>query len=182
MRRARPVDRLSRIDGRVALAVADLALDNANVAPAVAALLAEYAHCIDDDRIEDWPGLFTDPCLYRITTRDNHARGLPASIMMCDSRGMLMDRVVSVRTANVFEPHRYRHIVSCIRVVEQDAASWRLQSNYLVTRTMLDGTMAVFSTGEYQDRIVLVDGAPRFSERVVICDHGMINNLIALPL
>lgn len=164
------------------MAVTDVALDNAHVPGAVTALLAEYAHCIDDDRIEEWPGLFTDPCLYRITTRDNHARGFPASIMMCDSRGMLMDRVVSVRTANVFEPHRYRHMVSCIRVVESGEASWRLRSNYLVTRTMRDGTMAVFSTGEYQDRIVLDEGEPRFSERIVICDHGMINNLIALPL
>ncbi len=164
------------------MAATIVTLDNAHVPGAVTALLAEYAHCIDDDRVEEWPGLFTDPCLYRITTRDNHARGLPASIMMCDSRGMLMDRVVSVRTANVFEPHRYRHMVSCIRVVESGEASWRLRSNYLVTRTMRDGTMAVFSTGEYQDRIVLDEGAPRFSERIVICDHGMINNLIALPL
>jgi anthranilate 1,2-dioxygenase small subunit len=164
------------------MAVTDTALDNAHVPGAVTALLAEYAHCIDDDRIEEWPGLFTDPCLYRITTRDNHARGFPASIMMCDSRGMLMDRVVSVRTANVFEPHRYRHIVSCVQVVESGEASWRLRSNYLVTRTMRDGTMAVFSTGEYQDRIVLDEGEPRFNERIVICDHGMINNLIALPL
>ena len=60
--------------------------------------------------------------------------------------------------------------------------TWRLQSNYLVTRTMMDGTMVVFSTGEYQDKIVLSDGVYRFNERIVICDHGMINNLIALPL
>ena len=51
-----------------------------------------------------------------------------------------------------------------------------------IARTMLDGTMAVFSTGEYQDKIVLDDGELKFKERVVICDHGMINNLIALPL
>ena len=159
----------------------DIAHDSA-LRSRIEALNTDYAHCIDDDRIEEWPGLFTDPCLYRITTRDNHARGFPASIMMCDSRGMLMDRVVSVRTANVFEPHRYRHIVSCIQVVESGEASWRLRSNYLVTRTMRDGTMAVFSTGEYQDRIVLDEGEPRFNERIVICDHGMINNLIALPL
>ncbi len=162
--------------------VADNSADNAHVPAAITALIAEYAHCIDDDRIEDWPTLFTDPCLYKITTRDNFARGLPACIMLCDSRGMLMDRVVSVRSANVFEPHRYRHIVSCIQVIEAASDWWRLRSNYLVTRTMLDGTMVVFSTGEYQDRIVLSDGEFRFNERIVICDHGMINNLIALPL
>lgn len=164
------------------MAATKFAIDDAHVPARLTALLAEYAHCIDDDRIEEWPLLFTDPCLYKITTRDNYSRGFPACIMLCDSRGMLMDRVVSVRTANAFEPHRYRHIVSCIQVTESGEDEWRLRSNYLVTRTMADGTMVVFSTGEYQDKIVLDDGEPRFNERVVICDHGMINNLIALPL
>lgn len=164
------------------MAIVRDAIDDAHVPALATALMAEYAHCIDNDRIEEWPALFTDPCLYKITTRDNFARDLPACIMLCDSRGMLLDRVVSVRSANVYEPHRYRHIVSCIRVIEANDQSWRLHSNYLVTRTMLDGTMAVFSTGEYQDRIVIEDGEAKFNERVVICDHGMINNLIALPL
>ena len=83
-----------------------LAADNAHVPASITALFADYALCIDNDRVEEWPGLFTDPCLYRITTRDNVLRDLPASIMMCDSRAMLMDRVVSIRSANVFEPHR----------------------------------------------------------------------------
>lgn len=159
-----------------------LAADAPHVPPAITALMAEYAHCIDDDRLEEWPGLFTDPCLYRIATRDNERRGLPASIILADSRAMLIDRVVSVRHANVFEPHSYRHVVSSIRVLDIAGSDYRLQSSYLVTRTMLDGTMAVFSTGEYRDVVVLADGEARFRERVVICDHGMINNLIALPL
>ena len=152
------------------------------VPAAVAALMTEYVHAIDDDRLEDWPGLFTDPCLYRIATRDNEERGLPASLVYCDSRAMLLDRVVSVRHANVFEPHRYRHMVSAIRVLARDGAQFRVQSNYLVTRTMRDGTMAVFSTGAYRDVIVVEDGSARFRERVVVCDHGMINNLIAIPI
>ena len=159
-----------------------LAADAAHVPAAITALMAEYAHCIDDDRLEDWPGLFTDPCLYRIATRENEKRGLPASIILCDTRAMLMDRVVSVRHANVFEPHFYRHMISCLRVLDVAGSDYRLQSNYLVTRTMLDGTMAVFSTGEYQDLIVLDGEGAQFKERVVVCDHGKINNLIALPL
>jgi 3-phenylpropionate/cinnamic acid dioxygenase small subunit len=42
----------------------DLVVDNAHVPAAVTELIAEYAHCIDADRIEDWPTLFTDPCMY----------------------------------------------------------------------------------------------------------------------
>lgn len=160
----------------------DIPTDYAQIPVNVIGLITDYCRCIDNDRIEDWPMLFTDPCLYRITTRDNFARNLPASIMMCDSRGMLMDRVVSVRTANAYEPHRYRHMVSCMHVADAADDWWEVRSNYLVTRTMMDGTMTVFSTGEYRDRIVLVDGQTKFKERVVICDHSMINNLIVLPL
>ena len=47
----------------------------------VSQLNAEYARAIDDDRLEDWPGFFTDPCLYSITSADNHRRGLPAGVM-----------------------------------------------------------------------------------------------------
>ena len=162
--------------------VSDLARDNLHVPAQVTALMAEYAHVIDGGRYEEWPDLFTDPCQYRITTRENDERGLPLSIILCDSQGMLRDRVVSVRTANVFIPHRYRHMVSCLQLTDASANEWRVRSNYLVTRTMPDGTLCVFSTGEYRDHIVLVDGAAKFKERVVVCDHSMINNLIALPL
>ena len=41
----------------------------------LAALNTEYANCIDADRLEDWPGLFLERCLYKITTADNHRRG-----------------------------------------------------------------------------------------------------------
>ena len=61
-------------------------------------------------------------------------------------------------------------------------AEYRVHSNYLVTRTMRDGTMAVFSTGAYRDVILVGDGDALFRERVVVCDHGMINNLIAIPI
>ena len=69
----------------------------------VAQLNAEYARAIDDDRLEQWPGFFTDPCLYKITSADNHRRGLEAGLIYADSRGMLQDRVAALREANIYE-------------------------------------------------------------------------------
>ena len=108
------------------MAISDLVRDNIHVPAEVTALMAEYAHVIDGGRYEEWPALFTDPCLYRITTRENEDRGLPLSIILCDSQGMLLDRVVSVRTANVFIPHSYRHMVSCIQLMESAIRRWRI--------------------------------------------------------
>ena len=35
-------------------------------------LLAAYADCIDDDRLEEWPDFFVEDCRYLITDRDSH--------------------------------------------------------------------------------------------------------------
>ena len=56
-------------------------------------LNARYVRAIDDDRIEDWPQLFTNPCLYKITTRENYDAGLPLAIMECRSHGMMLDQI-----------------------------------------------------------------------------------------
>jgi len=83
---------------------------------AVQGLLARYVRAIDDDRLEEWPELFADPCLYKVTTAENHRQNLPAGIIYCNSKGMLLDRVQSLRRANVYEPQRYRHLLSAIQI------------------------------------------------------------------
>ena len=77
----------------------------------VAALNAAYAQVIDTDRLEAWPDFFTEDCLYRITSAENHKRGYAAGIVYADSRAMLRDRVTALRTANIYERHNYRHII-----------------------------------------------------------------------
>src|SRR6202012_3126077 len=41
----------------------------------IAQSLAEYARCIDDDRLEEWPDHFHGDCLYKVTTAANHVEG-----------------------------------------------------------------------------------------------------------
>ncbi len=47
----------------------------------------------------------------RSTTARNHRQNLPAGVMWANSRGMLLDRVTSLRQANIYEPQSYRHIL-----------------------------------------------------------------------
>jgi len=49
-------------------------------------------------------------------------------------------------------------------------------------RILRDGRMDLFATGRYLDVIVVDAGALRFRERVVVCDGGRIDTLLALPL
>ena len=145
-------------------------------------MIHDIAHCIDDDRLEEWPSFFTEACRYVIIDRENHARNRPVGIITCDSRGMLVDRVRSLRDANIYEPHYYRHLISGIRVAEAEGGEYTAQSSYAVIRTMQEGDITVFSSGKYLDRIVFEDDTPRFRERIVVCDSDRIDTLIVIPI
>jgi 3-phenylpropionate/cinnamic acid dioxygenase small subunit len=148
----------------------------------VSRLNAEYARAIDDDRLEDWPDFFTDPCLYTITSADNHRQGMPVGVIYADSKGMLKDRVAALREANVYERQSYRHVVGLPAIVGERDGAVRAETPFLVVRIMRDGTMALFATGRYLDALVEEAGALRFRERVVVCDSSRIDTLLAIPL
>jgi len=44
-------------------------------------LSAESARAIDGDRLEDWPEFILDPCLYKITSADDHRPVLEAGLV-----------------------------------------------------------------------------------------------------
>jgi len=144
-------------------------------------LHARYAHALDDDRLEEWPGFFTENGVYRIATAENEARGLPLPVLYCDSRAMMRDRVQSLRHANIYEPQRYRHMVSSVLVEKLDDQHVKSTSNFLVIRIMQDGGTTVFASGKYLDRILLTP-EPQYEERVVICDSRRFDTLLAIPL
>ena len=144
-------------------------------------LHARYSHALDDGRLEDWPGFFTDNGAYRIATAENEARGLPLPVLYCDSRAMMRDRVQSLRHANIYEPQRYRHMVSSVLVEKLGDKHVKSTSNFLVIRIMQDGGTTVFASGKYLDRILLTP-EPQYEERVVVCDSRRFDTLLAIPL
>jgi anthranilate 1,2-dioxygenase small subunit len=144
-------------------------------------LHARYAHALDADRLEDWPQLFTENGTYRITTAENEARGLPLPVLYAEGRPMLRDRIASLRHANIYEPQRYRHMVSAVLAERLSDSMAKSVSNFMVVRVMESGDTLLFATGRYLDRIVLAP-EPRYEERVVICDSRRFDTLLAIPL
>ena len=53
-------------------------------------LIAEYAERIDEDRLEEWPDLFGDPCRYLVISRSNHEAGMRQGVMYAASRGSMI--------------------------------------------------------------------------------------------
>jgi 3-phenylpropionate/cinnamic acid dioxygenase small subunit len=144
-------------------------------------LHTRYAHALDADRLEDWPGFFTEDGRYRIATAENEERGLPLAVLYAESRAMLRDRVQSLRHANIYEPQRYRHIISAVLLEKISDTQVRSTANFLVIRIMQDGAALLFASGRYLDRIVL-GPEPLYEERVVICDSRRFDTLLAIPL
>jgi 3-phenylpropionate/cinnamic acid dioxygenase small subunit len=149
---------------------------------AVERLLARYVASIDADRLEEWPGYFTERCRYQIITRESHEQGLPLGVFFADSRAMLQDRVAALRRANVYEAQRYRHVVSATLILGESDGLVAAQSNYMVARIMQDGATMLFSTGRYLDRIDLRGHEPLFAEKLVLLDSRRIDTLLAIPL
>lgn len=146
-------------------------------------LNAAYARTIDNEQFEQWPELFSDPCLYKVTTAENVAKGYEAGIIYADSRAMLQDRVSALRKANIYEQQRYRHIVGLPVVLGQEGGAAVTETPFLIVRIMRDGTMALFATGCYRDKVAAdAEGTLKFAERIVICDGARFDTLVAIPL
>ena len=147
---------------------------------AVERLHARYAHALDSDQLEAWPDFFADKGKYRITTAENEARGLPLPVMYAEGRAMLNDRIASLRHANIYEPQRYRHMVSAVLVERESERLIKSTANFLVVRIMDNGESLLFASGRYVDQITLPE--LKYAERVVICDSRRFDTLLAIPL
>jgi len=145
-------------------------------------LYADYAHCLDADRLEVWPDFFAEDAFYRVTSAENFEAGLPLGLIHATSRNMLKDRVSALREANIYEPQRYRHLVSSLRIVGEAAGALDVEANFIVIRTMQDGDMTIFAAGRYVDRVVRAGGAWKFAKKEVVLDSRQIDTLLAIPL
>lgn len=143
---------------------------------------AEYAACLDEDRLESWPDFFVADCTYGVWSRENADAGLPAPLFYCRNRNMLKDRVISHREANFFPPHWNRHFISAIRIVGQEADQLAVRSNYLVVQTRQDGVSFIYQAGAAHDRLVEIAGELKIVERRIIYDTLRVQTLFVTPV
>src|SRR5688572_20304181 len=145
-------------------------------------LYTAYAACLDTDALEQWPDFFTEDCRYRITSAENYEAGMPIGLIYATSRDMLRDRVSALRQANIYEPQRYRHLVSGVAITGRDGDGLDVTASFLVVRTMQDGGMMVFAVGRYIDRVVRGPSGWLFARKEVVLDSRRIDTLLAIPL
>src|SRR6201990_3495494 len=110
----------------------------------IALAQADYARCIDDDRLEAWPDFFSESCVYKITTAENLREGLDAGIIFANSRDMLRDRVSALREANIYERQSYRHILGQPYILSDNGSEVRSETSFLVIRIVQDGDSVIY--------------------------------------
>ena len=145
-------------------------------------LYAEYSACLDEERFEEWPEFFTDPCLYKIVPRENFERGLPLATWLCESKGYLLDRVTAIRRTAVYAPRYARRMVSGIRVLGWSDGVLEVRANYLALETLQDELTRIFNAGQYRDKLVVEEGELKFREKLCVFDSILVPNSLIYPL
>ena len=148
----------------------------------ILALQAAYIRCIDNNALESWPDFFLDPCLYVVTTAENRRAGFEAGIIYADTKNMLIDRIVSLRQANIYEKQSYRHILGLPTILANGSGIAECETPFFVARIMHDGQTDVFATGRYLDTCRLAGNDLKFARKIVVCDSSRIDTLMAIPL
>ena len=149
---------------------------------AIVNLMADYVHLIDEDRLEDWVELFCDDCTYKILSRENVEAGYPLELMSCNSKGMLRDRVVSLREANLYNLHTDKHVLGVVRVQGESDGVWSVQANFSLYQSTLDGSSDLFAVGTYRDEVVFEDGRPLFASKIVVNDTFAVARMLSTPI
>jgi 3-phenylpropionate/cinnamic acid dioxygenase small subunit len=141
----------------------------------------DYYTILDDLRLDEWPPLFTQDCLYRVIPRENYEAGYTLSTIYAESRGMLVDRVMGMTRTQMYAPRYYRRFPGPLRIVSRDADSVRSRHNLLVVQTLIDKKSEIVLSAVCHDVLVPDSGRNRLRERIVVFDSEMILNSLIYP-
>ena len=145
-------------------------------------LYAEYAHSLDEGRLDDWAALFVADASYRIVARENWDRGLPLATMSCEGRAAMRDRARALTETQMYTPRWSRHLVGPLRLMSSELPL-AVEASYAVFETLPDEQTRVLSVGCYRDRLVREsDGALRFADKVCVYDSVLIPTSLVYPL
>ena len=144
------------------------------------ALLETYGRLLDEDRLEDWLALFAEDCRYEIISRENREQNLPLSLILCENKNMLRDRVSSLREANIYNIHRDCHVIGLIRADEGEALT--ASAPYALYQSNQEGDTRLFSVGRYYLTLTRGEAGLLIGKQVVLVDTGTIPTLLATPI
>jgi len=145
-------------------------------------LIETYGRLLDEDKLEDWLDLFAEDCRYEIVSRENRDQQLPLSLMLCDNKDMLRDRIYSLREANIYNIHSDCHVVGLVRATQAPPAPIAASAAYSLFQSNQEGDSRLFSVGRYYLDLVEQERDLRILRQIVVVDTGAIPTLLATPI
>jgi len=142
----------------------------------------DYALCLDEDRLEEWPDYFIEDCHYRVLSRENYDQGLPIGLIYCMNKNMLRDRITALRETTVSEPRSLRHFVSCVSVRGHENDKITAQANFAILESLSDRDPIVNMVGRYIDTWKRTADGWKLAVRDCVCDNYRIRTSLLVPV
>jgi 3-phenylpropionate/cinnamic acid dioxygenase small subunit len=148
----------------------------------LADLYCAYSDALDDGELERWPDFFTQDCVYKVIPRENFERELPIGLIYCESRDMLVDRVVALRETALYVPRIVRHLTGNIRLRAIEPQGLRLTASFALFQSMADQPSELFLCGRYHDKVVEEGDGLRFAEKICVYDSNVVPTSLVYPV
>jgi len=156
--------------------------DIAPTSEALQLFYALYHEALDDVRLDEWSGFFTQDCLYQVIARENWDAGLRLCFMQAEGKGMIIDRVQGILRTQQFGPRTYRRFFSGLRMTGTESTDILVRQNVLLVQTLMDQPSLILLCGVAYDRLVRADDRLLFKQRIVVADSELIENSLIYPL
>lgn len=148
-------------------------------------LQRRYIEALDRRDLDAWLDCFSQDATasYFCIAAENVERGLEIALMYDDCRARLIDRVTFITKvwAGTFQPYRTRHFAQRIAVPTQDGGAVSVVSNFSIATTPEGGSSSLLAVGQYEDRVVLDRGEPRFLRKRAVYDTTVLPRYIVYP-
>lgn len=139
---------------------------------------------LDDRRYEEWVDLFTDDATYFMPIRrtrtikelDQEFTQPGEMAFFDDTKPLLVGRVSKLGTGRSWSedpPSRVRHLITNVRVVEDDGSEMEVRSNFHVHRTRLHAEVDDW-IGSRTDTLRRVDGELMIAARSIYLEQTIL--------
>jgi anthranilate 1,2-dioxygenase small subunit len=145
-------------------------------------LMQRYVRCLDEKRIDAWPGFFTEDAVYKIYPRENLEAGLPACLLYLDSKASMRDRVLCLSEVSLYANNATRHFLGPPVIEAEGMGAFAVTANVLVVHSDIEGNSRIFCAGEYRDRVVEREGELLFREKIVVLDTFTVPSHLSIPI
>lgn len=153
---------------------------NANIVDIEAAreLVQRTAILLDDEKFDDWIGLFDTDGTYELSAYSTEIRRW-MTWQLSDREAL--KKMLQEVDDHVRDPARRRHVVG-MPLVELDGEHGKLTTHFSLFRTSPEGQSSLYIVGRYEDRIVKRPRGWLYTAHKVIVDTRMLDMFTHIPV